>query len=882
MSCKIIKVFLLVIFSFFVIQTIPALAQVNEVYGLDGPPVAGMETADDLDIKQVISNIISWVLGFLGLIAVSVVMYAGFLWMTSGGVADKISRAKKMLINGLIGLLIIIFSWVIVTLVFKTVSDAIFGGDFTDKIPSQYFSPGFGALGVCTLSYVYPEPWQKEVPRNTTIMVTFKEKLNPLSVCIADDGSPCDCNQAGCSLINYNNLTIYPKNLGNSEENYLKNAIAQLTEDQKTIIIIPQEYLGSSSGNISYVVRLSGLEKENNDLIFSTCASDWFEWEFEVSDKIDLIPPQILSGGIFPLPDDEKDNKIETVAVKAQGSISVQACPGIYQAATNENPVPIGSSGPATATVYSDYSKPYNTLELVVLSNNSVQLKSGVNLLGTANWVNNSVTFPEYITLNVDNWEAGNSWTVQVNQRQLADTLTIGNQVYTFAEEASNISQITVPSPCNLGGQAQNIANQLNNHPNIAPTLSGTTVNLEARLAGVASNSIILATTNETALLLAPMSGGLNGGTSYIINDSADGPMNSIIQINFNEAINPFNVSGPATLVQDYIRVINNQAGALAAGQACGQNSNCLSYNCQSGQCIGNILAGEFRISNRYRTVEFISDNECGTNSCGEKFYCLPADSNLRVELRAADLRSCASDNDCLMYQPFGQCLNSDLGYQTCQNTDGRYFPTSDVNNLNGVVDAAFNSLDGNRNSFADGPASYYNENNPNPDSGDNYRWSFFINDVINTNPPNINFVSPLQGSPEVSSIDPIKIYFDSLMLNSSLRSGSIILTGPSGTTEHKLINLSTDAGAVGYWIGSENVDLNLDGKADVTYATILNTGLPPLVTWRAQVGSGVRNIYQNCFKPSSGPDCSASEENPSCCFGAPTSILDAQGNCLP
>lgn len=105
--------------TLFLVNT-SALAQVSDVYGLDSPPVTGMETADDLDLKDAISRAISFVLGFLGLIAVVVVMYAGFLWMTSGGAVERIDRAKRMLKNGLIGLLIIIFSWAIVTLVINT------------------------------------------------------------------------------------------------------------------------------------------------------------------------------------------------------------------------------------------------------------------------------------------------------------------------------------------------------------------------------------------------------------------------------------------------------------------------------------------------------------------------------------------------------------------------------------------------------------------------------------------------------------------------------------------------------------------------------------------------------------------------------------------
>jgi hypothetical protein len=51
-------------------------------------------------------------------------------------------------------------------------------------------------------------------------------------------------------------------------------------------------------------------------------------------------------------------------------------------------------------------------------------------------------------------------------------------------------------------------------------------------------------------------------------------------------------------------------------------------------------------------------------------------------------------------------------------------------------------------------------------------------------------------------------------------------------------------------------------------------------VNYTAQAGSGLKDIYQNCFKPSSGASCVADQSNPSCCNGNSASILDQDGNC--
>lgn len=72
------------------------------------------------DLKEVVINIIKWVLGILALVGVVMLIYAGILWMTSAGNADRIERAKKIIIGAVIGLVIVLLSWAIVTYVVKT------------------------------------------------------------------------------------------------------------------------------------------------------------------------------------------------------------------------------------------------------------------------------------------------------------------------------------------------------------------------------------------------------------------------------------------------------------------------------------------------------------------------------------------------------------------------------------------------------------------------------------------------------------------------------------------------------------------------------------------------------------------------------------------
>ena len=81
----------------------------------------------DVDLKVAIANIIGLILGFLGFVAVIIILYGGFMWMTAAGNEDKVSKAKQLLIAGVIGLAIIIASYGIAVFVLKSLLEATTG-----------------------------------------------------------------------------------------------------------------------------------------------------------------------------------------------------------------------------------------------------------------------------------------------------------------------------------------------------------------------------------------------------------------------------------------------------------------------------------------------------------------------------------------------------------------------------------------------------------------------------------------------------------------------------------------------------------------------------------------------------------------------------------
>ncbi|MCF7860200.1 pilin, partial [Patescibacteria group bacterium] len=311
------------------------------------------------DPRIIIARIINIVLLFLGVIAVGLIIYAGFIWMTSAGNDEKVEEAKKILKNAVIGLIIILSSWGIATFILNRLISATGSGSIWSTNTNPPALLGTGAIGACTIERVYPENNQSNVARNTSIIISFKESLRLDSVCQDASANSCTCDDTTCKYINPDAIRIFREDLGDScdadtcpsDSTNVSQAVIQASSDRRTFIISPESLLGVPEGNTDYQVKLTNaLLKDNDDSVFKTCNSDFFQWGFEVSNNLDLTPPQVMRGGIFPLPDNEEDiiNQ-SSAAVAAAGSIQVQACPNIYQEASiiNVTPIPGGHSASA-------------------------------------------------------------------------------------------------------------------------------------------------------------------------------------------------------------------------------------------------------------------------------------------------------------------------------------------------------------------------------------------------------------------------------------------------------------------------------------------------------------------------------------------------------
>ncbi|OGL94724.1 hypothetical protein A2348_02280 [Candidatus Uhrbacteria bacterium RIFOXYB12_FULL_58_10] len=93
----------------------------GEITGSEFADTAGLTSGD---LPTTIAAIIRVALGFLGIIAVCIILIGGFKWMTAQGNEDKVKTAKKVLISGIIGLVIVLSAFAIAQFVISSIVTA--------------------------------------------------------------------------------------------------------------------------------------------------------------------------------------------------------------------------------------------------------------------------------------------------------------------------------------------------------------------------------------------------------------------------------------------------------------------------------------------------------------------------------------------------------------------------------------------------------------------------------------------------------------------------------------------------------------------------------------------------------------------------------------
>jgi hypothetical protein len=130
------KIFATLLISLFAISMLAVAPSAQATGGADDVYWGGMQeniqNATGLgneDPRTMAANVVNIMLGFLGIIAVVIILLGGFKWMTAAGNEDKVGEAKKMIAAGVIGLIIILMAFGLAQFVLNALYNATGAGN---------------------------------------------------------------------------------------------------------------------------------------------------------------------------------------------------------------------------------------------------------------------------------------------------------------------------------------------------------------------------------------------------------------------------------------------------------------------------------------------------------------------------------------------------------------------------------------------------------------------------------------------------------------------------------------------------------------------------------------------------------------------------------
>lgn len=257
------------------------------------------------DLVTIVGRIINIALGFVGIVFLVLMLWAGYQYMTAAGDAEKVKKAVGTIKNSIIGLIVIVSAWAITSFIlgfFAGQGGGVIGGGGTQPLAPFTVSPGAACLGRGIIDMHLPDRNATEVPRNTPVIVTFKQAIKPESM-MADWTLAASNTQAEWKL-NDKNVIIYKTKEGETTALNGDAVKVRYTKDLKTWVFKPVEYLGSQAASTNYTVILkggkSGIMLADNTPAITCSPTNQYAWQFEVSTVVDLVPPTVVS--VIPPP----------------------------------------------------------------------------------------------------------------------------------------------------------------------------------------------------------------------------------------------------------------------------------------------------------------------------------------------------------------------------------------------------------------------------------------------------------------------------------------------------------------------------------------------------------------------------------------------------
>ncbi|MBI5023054.1 MAG: IPT/TIG domain-containing protein [Candidatus Magasanikbacteria bacterium] len=282
----------------------PVLAQAPALdTGLDYAKATGLV---DTDIRIIIARIVNVALGLLGIVALALVIYGGWMYMTAAGNEEQITKAKKILLDAGIGLAIILSAFAITQFVISKLTDAIMSQYKEDQQPPLTCTETGCPSGLQNLFYSASAPQGKLTIKNVTVSIVF----------MGNWGFAAEYDKETVPPIKPENIKIVKKTDQTSAPGdfSLKNA-SQIDFNPTGSCADASNPVNSDASNIcfekntTYQVILNTSIKSINGLFLECSTAHPCVGEFITGEKMDITPPAIslnLPGQNALLPVDSK------------------------------------------------------------------------------------------------------------------------------------------------------------------------------------------------------------------------------------------------------------------------------------------------------------------------------------------------------------------------------------------------------------------------------------------------------------------------------------------------------------------------------------------------------------------------------------------------
>ncbi len=296
---------------------------------------AGLGTAG---LYTIIGRIIKVFFGILAAVALVLIIFAGYKWMTAAGDEKQVEDAKSILKNGVIGLAIIASSFAITQFVMSKLTGAtgtgLKGGSFAGGESTPSYLAGYSGASAMGSVIQWHEPIRNatNVSRGSIIQVKFKFPIDSSSLIDAKSkDTKFDGKIAMSGPLKEGSVLIYPTALGEPEALKANQVWVSMVDDDtnSTFVFDPTPFLGSASANTDYTVKFSTDVKRMQPAgasAFSSFSGGYF-WQFVVGTQLDLTPPKLIS--IVPVAGGTYDRNV-TVQLTFSEPLNLASAVGVF------------------------------------------------------------------------------------------------------------------------------------------------------------------------------------------------------------------------------------------------------------------------------------------------------------------------------------------------------------------------------------------------------------------------------------------------------------------------------------------------------------------------------------------------------------------------